>query len=63
MPIYDFLCKRCKFEIKDKLFFTDTKSIPCPNCGSTANRVMCLSSFRIHGFSEANGYSDERNKK
>lgn len=62
-PIFDYLCKRCKFEIKDKLFFTDKKSITCPNCGSTANRVMCASNFVIHGFSENNSYQGDNNGK
>lgn len=63
MPIYDFRCKNCGFEIKDKLMFGDTKEIGCPNCGSTAHRIPTFANFVVNGFSEKNGYSNSKGGK
>ena len=61
-PIYNYLCKSCGFEVKDKLMFSDVKQIECPNCGSTAYRAPSFANFVVNGYNEKNGYSN-RGKK
>ena len=44
MPMYDFLCNKCKTRFED-LIFTDEELPCCPRCGSKdTNRLLSLPS-------------------
>jgi putative FmdB family regulatory protein len=70
MPIYQFECQECGFtfehmmSIKDGELCKKSKS-NCPQCGKKDSviKIMSVSSFIIHGYSEQNGYSKSNKKK
>jgi len=45
MPIYEFLCEKCKNTFEELAKMSDVKSPPCPNCGSKETRKL-LSIFQ-----------------
>ena len=54
MPIHEFLCP-CG-AIKEEIVPSGTKEIRC-KCGKTAVKIMSSSTFKINGYSYANGYA------
>ena len=57
MPIYEFECENCK-EVMECLVTSKEDDKSCPSCGSTAlKKLVSTGSFKINGYSEANGYS------
>lgn len=43
MPIYEYICSKCKhkFELL-RAMSQSNESVPCPNCGSSAQRVLSV---------------------
>lgn len=63
MPIYTYQCKNCKFDFETFLKMEE-RDLPaasmCPKCGEySVVRVPIHGSFKINGYSEANGYSSK----
>ena len=58
MILYDFYCKKCN-KVFDSLEPSGTKEIVC-QCGKKAIKVLSPSHFKINGYSEANGYSNDK---
>lgn len=49
MPIYEYICGKCrkKFEIFQKI--TDKPKTKCPKCQGKAERIISRSSFHLKG--------------
>ncbi len=49
MPIYEYNCKACgnHFECMQKI--SEPPIAPCPKCGSTADRIISMTSFSLKG--------------
>jgi putative FmdB family regulatory protein len=63
MPIYEYECQKCGYTFERVNFKKITMmSTECPNCNKLAKRIMSSGSFRIKGYSEKNGYSNEGGK-
>lgn len=62
MPINEYKCKTCKnvFEYWDTSYKNVKKWQVCPECGQDAKKQMAPSSFKINGYSEANGYAGSK---
>ena len=58
MPIYEFICKKCKHEFEELVMSTSEK-INCPDCGSKRiERAMSTFSYSSGGsFSHSSGNS------
>jgi len=64
MPIYEFKCKNCG-NIDEKYFKSDTADLVlsgklvflCKRCGGSTKRIISISSYKMSGYNEANGYS------
>ncbi|MCX8084196.1 MAG: zinc ribbon domain-containing protein [Calditerrivibrio sp.] len=50
MPIYEYKCSKCEhiFELLEPTF-SDTAEKKCVKCGSSAERIMSLTSFHLKG--------------
>ncbi len=50
MPIYEYKCSKCDyvFELLEATY-NDVKEKKCVKCGSTAERIMSLTSFQLKG--------------
>ncbi|ADR18871.1 FmdB family zinc ribbon protein [Calditerrivibrio nitroreducens] len=50
MPIYEYKCTKCNhiFELLEPTF-NDVKEKKCVKCGSSAERIMSLTSFQLKG--------------
>jgi putative FmdB family regulatory protein len=58
MPIYEYKCSGCGEVTEWLMSITqDIKKMECDKCNCEANRMISTSTFKINGFSEANGYS------
>lgn len=64
MPLYEYQCVKCKHvyedfvQVKISSDGVDNTAHPkCPKCDSIGLKQMSLSTFKINGYSEANGYS------
>jgi len=68
MPIYNYQCQYCG-EVFEELTDDLNKRIAfCPLCeeegiAAKGTKVMSIPNFKIHGFSEANGYSSKRSEE
>lgn len=67
MPIYRFNCAVCGYEFEELTFnYNGKASIPCHECSAPQEMVHKIVSgnvnFKINGYSEANGYSDQGKK-
>lgn len=66
MPLFEYKCTNCKI-VYEKIvnsryddYGLDVTVHPrCPNCDYPGRRQMSVSSFKINGFSEKNGYSSK----
>lgn len=56
MPIYEFKCNKCKSTFEQLTKESDNIST-CPVCGHQSHKIISISHFRIHGYTEENGYS------
>jgi len=56
MPIYEFKCDKCKSTF-EQLTKESKNDSTCPVCGYQSHKIISISTFRIHGYSEENGYS------
>ena len=59
MPIYEYKCDECERTVEKYLSvkqMEDIISIYC-KCGGHLLKIPSAGSFKINGFSEANGYS------
>ena len=68
MPIYSFKCSECDFGFNDILRMNDRDEYVgkgCGNCGAKDSiiRIPTSGSFRINGYSEANGYSKQSSNR
>jgi len=63
MPIYEYKCKSCgkNFETMQKI--SEPPIAPCPKCGSTADRMISMTSFTLKGGGwYKDGYAKSGNK-
>lgn len=59
MPIYEYKCNKC-YIVKEKyLSISQMEDIICMycKCGGNLIKIPSTGSFKINGYSEANGYS------
>jgi len=56
MPLYEFRCECCS-KITERITKHTDVIVECVHCGDFAKRIISSGSFKINGFSEANGYS------
>ena len=40
MPIFDYVCKKCKTELKDKLVQSYKTKVKCPKCDTFMNQQI-----------------------
>jgi putative FmdB family regulatory protein len=40
MPVYEYQCKKCRYQFELKQSFNDDPKVICPQCGSKAKRVF-----------------------
>jgi len=40
MPVYEYQCKKCRYQFELKQSFKDRSIVACPRCGSKAKRVF-----------------------
>jgi putative FmdB family regulatory protein len=60
MPIYEYKCSKCNHEF-EKLESFNAKSVcTCPECGTTAKRMLSLGSFILKG---SGWYATEHNAR
>jgi putative FmdB family regulatory protein len=65
MPIYEYKCDNCGYEFEEIRAEKD-KDIPCdmycPGCEEEGfvRRLISAGSFKINGYSAANGYSKKK---
>ena len=46
MPVYEYLCERCKVQVEDYQAMSQMKkTIPCPECNRPMKRVMSRLGF------------------
>ena len=67
MPIHEFQCPKCGHK-KEILMVksTDwkgTEKLGCDKCKGVYKQVISAPSHQIHGFNEANGYSNKKTVK
>jgi putative FmdB family regulatory protein len=61
MPIYEYNCRHCGIMASRTCDYKNKpKWILCPACGRQMRPIISRSSFRMTGYREANGYSDEK---
>lgn len=60
--LFEFKCKKCD-TITEAITKGDVKEVECSKCGAKAEKIISAPHFHIHGFSAANGYSNEKGKK
>ena len=56
MPIFEFVCKRCKNQFEELVFGQDEEAV-CPSCGSTKTQKL-MSCCRAKTGSEPGGAED-----
>ncbi|MFA4875320.1 MAG: zinc ribbon domain-containing protein [bacterium] len=49
MPIYEYNCKSCGNQFECMQRITEPPIAPCPKCGSTADRIISMTSFALKG--------------
>lgn len=59
MPIYEYKCEKC-YESFEKLVKNSKEKVVCPQCGSRPKKLMSSGSFKVNGFSYANGYAGKQ---
>jgi len=68
MPLYEYKCDNCGYEFEEIHSIND-QNVPCdqycPNCEEEGfvRRLLSCVSFKINGYSEANGYSKKEKTK
>jgi len=66
MPIYEFVCKKCGHAFERYLDFAQAKTGCTPSCtlcnSNKTERIVSVSTWRIKGFNEKNGYSNAGGK-
>lgn len=63
MPLYEFICEKCKHEFEDLISMKDAESIKCPKCNKNVKRKISKSAFHLKGGGWADtGYSKEVSK-
>jgi len=60
MPLHEFQCTKCKHIFEKLLFKDDSDILPCPKCGKDSNKILSTMTYNMKGYSEKNGYSDEK---
>ena len=62
MPIYEYVCKKCKHGPFEKLVFgeEEEKAVRCPKCKGKVKQVLSPSNIEVHGYSADNGYSKKK---
>lgn len=56
MPLYEWTCV-CGQET-ETIENVNTETITCTHCGEAMRKGISLSTFKINGYSESNGYSN-----
>jgi putative FmdB family regulatory protein len=50
MPVYEYACPTCRNIFEEWLKFSETtESMPCPKCGSRAQRIISNTAFVLKG--------------
>jgi putative FmdB family regulatory protein len=50
MPIYEYVCVKCKDKQEIITHTHDApETVPCQQCGGTAERIISLSNFQLKG--------------
>lgn len=50
MPIYEYRCESCSFELEKLQKISDDKLVDCPQCGQPAlKRLVSAAAFRLKG--------------
>ena len=64
MPIYEYKCPNCQNIYESIVTLSVSNDVKectehprCPKCDYPGKRQMSVSSFKINGYSEKNGYS------
>lgn len=60
MAIYEFRCTKCnKINQKSLPISSKIKTVKCIYCDEDSERIISVSTFKIKGYSEKNGYSNK----
>ena len=61
MPIYEYKCFKCEYQVELLQKMNDNHKVQCPQCTSYINKIISLSNFKLKG----NGWykTDYKKKK
>ncbi len=61
MPIYEYRCPQCEHQFEEWQRGFEEKTLPCPQCGAQASRVVSGSAFVLKGSGwYATDYADRK---
>jgi putative FmdB family regulatory protein len=58
MPLFDYECTSCSYKF-EKLVMGSEFIEFCPKCACRVKKLPSLSTFKLNGYTEANGYTKE----
>lgn len=56
MPLYEYICRKCRYKFEEHKKFSDRNKQLCPKCKSKCDVKISLTNFSVKGDNAKNSY-------